>query len=581
MCVIDEAAQATEPALLAPLLSGRTGAPRCVLVGDPQQLRATAFSVSSGAALGAQPLAAGLANFEEAHHTPSKSTATAPAAAAPATGAVTAEKADIKASSSSSSSSLSMSKDLSVAEQEDLMLSRSLFERLETAGHFVHLLDTQYRMHPSISAFPRHVFYSGALKDAASVGPPNPNYVELFHAQFPPFLFLDVLPSLPSSSGSSGGGSTGAASTSTRSNPREAAVLLQCYLEMKQVSSMSSKPLPGRVGVLTPYREQLKVLERVFDRAGVLQEVELHTVDGYQGREKDVILVSTARAPQPGRASKASSSSSSSAGSGGGSGGGGGGGVGFLADTRRMNVALTRAKTCLVVCGSAQALQVDPHWKALVNMATRQKVCTQVPSRGDPQSLNLAGLVAATAAGDGNQQQQQPSERKTTKAQKGKVKVGGSQKGNHRPPPPPPPPPRPPPPPPPPPSSYAQYLQGLESQPPLLLPSYAATHFPGGPSAPPGPAPEAPVVESRPEKRPRPPSPDEEGEVSDNDNENNARGVASVDASSSGVSGSFWFDTAGNNATGTPAGSNESSDMSCSDEEVIGFGGASHEDPSD
>ena len=89
------------------------------------------------------------------------------------------------------------------------------------------------------------------------------------------------------------------------------------------------------------------------------------------------------------------------------------------------------------------------------------------------------------------------------------------------------------------------------------------------------------MVESRPEKRPRPPSPDEEGEVSDNDNENNARGVASVDASSSGVSGSFWFDTAGNNATGTPAGSNESSDMSCSDEEVIGFGGASHEDPSD
>ena len=566
MCVIDEAAQATEPALLAPLLSGRTGASRCVLVGDPQQLRATAFSVNSGTALGAQPLAAGLANFEDAHRMPSKSSTTATAATASA--AVTPEKAVTSASSSSTASSSqlvsSSSPALSLTEQEDLMLSRSLFERLETAGHFVHLLNTQYRMHPSISAFPRHVFYSGALKDATSVGPPNPDYVELFHAQFPPFLFLDVLPE-----GSGGGGGGGAtASTSTRSNPREAAVLLQCYLEMKAIASMGQKLLPGRVGVLTPYREQLKVLERAFDRAGVLHEVELHTVDGYQGREKDVILVSTARGPQPNRASKASGSSSSSS-----SGGGGGGGVGFLADTRRMNVALTRAKSSLVVCGSAQALQVDPHWRALVNMATRQRVCAQVPSRGDPQSLNLASLVASAAASTDNQQ---AKERKA-RAQKDRASTGGGHKKSNRRPPPPPPPPPPLLPPSLPPSS-AQLLPGSESQPPLLLPSYAATHHPGGLLALQVPATTASTghaTETRPEKRPRPPSPDEEGEVSDNGEDDDNAGDVNADDAGSGVSGSFWFDTAGTKAEDVNTNDNtEGSDgMSSSDEEVIGFGG--------
>ena len=46
---------------------------------------------------------------------------------------------------------------------------RSLFQRLEEAGHEVHLLDTQYRMHPGISEFPRKIFYGGYLKDGPNV----------------------------------------------------------------------------------------------------------------------------------------------------------------------------------------------------------------------------------------------------------------------------------------------------------------------------------------------------------------------------------------------------------------------------
>ena len=66
---------------------------------------------------------------------------------------------------------------------------RSLFQRLEEAGHEVHLLNTQYRMHPGISEFPRKIFYDGYLKDGANVR--SSNFGEPLHSavmsKFPAF----------------------------------------------------------------------------------------------------------------------------------------------------------------------------------------------------------------------------------------------------------------------------------------------------------------------------------------------------------------------------------------------------------
>ena len=89
----------------------------------------------------------------------------------------------------------------------------------------------------------------------------------------------------------------------------------------------------------------------------------MNTVDGFQGREKDVILFSCVR----------------SAGAGGGS---GQGSIGFLDDLRRMNVALTRARHSLFVVGSADSLSISPHWTALLDHCATSGAFLSVPDPG-------------------------------------------------------------------------------------------------------------------------------------------------------------------------------------------------------
>jgi senataxin len=201
--IVDEAAQATEAAILVPLVfCGSKPMRNVVLVGDPQQLRATAFSVSS--------------------------------------------------SSQAASSETNI---LTMTDRADEILQRSLFERLEMSGHSVHLLNLQYRMHPSISVFPRNVFYDGLLKDSPSVL----SLKEGFHRLFPPFMFLNVTAQRQASS------------HGQRSNEAEAEAVFQVYAALKTAATGDS-PLPGRVGILTPYREQLRLLRRIAGLITYLQK---------------------------------------------------------------------------------------------------------------------------------------------------------------------------------------------------------------------------------------------------------------------------------------------------------------------
>lgn len=117
----------------------------------------------------------------------------------------------------------------------------------------------------------------------------------------------------------------------------------------------------GRIGIITPYKCQLSLLRSRFSSAfgsSITSEMEFNTVDGFQGREVDILVLSTVRAAGP--CSTVSGINSSS--------------IGFVADVRRMNVALTRAKLSLWILGNARTLQTNANWAVLIKDAKERNL---------------------------------------------------------------------------------------------------------------------------------------------------------------------------------------------------------------
>ena len=114
---------------------------------------------------------------------------------------------------------------------------------------------------------------------------------------------------------------------------------------------LAAGDLEGRdIGVVTPYTAQVRMLTDLFDEGGGLDEggrfhgLEVRSVDGYQGREKEVIVFCTVRSNPKGE-------------------------IGFLSDRRRLNVAITRARRGLVMVGHPQTLRRDGTWRAWLDWA--------------------------------------------------------------------------------------------------------------------------------------------------------------------------------------------------------------------
>ncbi|KAK9830550.1 hypothetical protein WJX72_012414 [[Myrmecia] bisecta] len=217
-------------------------------------------------------------------------------------------------------------------------LAQSLFERLQQAGYPVAMLSEQYRMHPAISAWPSAFFYDGKLVDGRGIREGGERDAA-FHKQpcFPPLAFYDCLEGRERAGSREGSGGS-------LSNALEAELACTLYTGvMRQYAAEL-----GSVAVLTPYRAQLSTLRSVFRRAhgeDGIANIDFATVDGFQGKEADVVIFSCVRAHQLRS---------------------GMGSVGFLADVRRMNVALTRARRALWIIGHSQTLLSSPPWKALI-----------------------------------------------------------------------------------------------------------------------------------------------------------------------------------------------------------------------
>lgn len=219
----------------------------------------------------------------------------------------------------------------------------SLFERLQRAGYPVQMLKTQYRMHPEIRNFPSREFYEEALEDGPDIEEQTKRSWHEYRC-FGPFCFFDIYDgkeSQPSGSGS-------------WQNVDEVEFVLAMY--HKLVSRYPELKSSSRLAIISPYRHQVKLLRQKFrETFGVESDrvVDINTVDGFQGREKDVAIFSCVRASKDK-------------------------GIGFVADYRRMNVGITRARSSVLVVGSASTLRRDARWQNLVESAEKRNALYKV-----------------------------------------------------------------------------------------------------------------------------------------------------------------------------------------------------------
>ena len=241
---------------------------------------------------------------------------------------------------------------------------QSLFVRMQTNyPDSVYLLNVQYRMHPQISQFPSAEFYQSKLKDGPNMEEKNKRP---WHSIKPlsPYRFFDIA-------------SRHTKNELTRSlfNLEEARICLQ--LVQKLITLIPQQAFAGKVGIISPYKEQIRTIKDVFVREYgkiILNEIDFNTVDGFQGQEKEIIIMSCVRASADGN-------------------------VGFLSDVRRMNVALTRARTTLWILGNRESLLRNKVWNRLLKDAEQRNAVSNA-SPGFLSSKNeITSIATSTGAG--------------------------------------------------------------------------------------------------------------------------------------------------------------------------------------
>ncbi|KJE90390.1 hypothetical protein CAOG_01709 [Capsaspora owczarzaki ATCC 30864] len=225
-------------------------------------------------------------------------------------------------------------------------LSRSLFERVAqavtsapdraAADSPIRLLSTQYRMAPQIAKFPNREFYEGRLTNFY----PDDHFRLPCHEQlqFRPFVFYNVHEGKEKQDKS-------------KINWEEVDTVSRVLQKLHtKYPEMFEGTQPVSIGVLSPYSDQVGLIRKKIDQKlpHMQKFIEVDTVDAFQGREKDIVLFSCVFTDR----------------------------IGFLADTRRMNVALTRARKCLFVIGRAESLMngSEPSWRHLVRYAIDKEV---------------------------------------------------------------------------------------------------------------------------------------------------------------------------------------------------------------
>ncbi|KAJ3689681.1 hypothetical protein LUZ61_018845 [Rhynchospora tenuis] len=231
----------------------------------------------------------------------------------------------------------------------------SLFARLVLLKHEKHLLNTQYRMHPSISIFPNNRFYDGKVLDGSNVLEDgyNKKYSRFL---FGSYAFVNI---------ADGSEETDDFGKSWR-NWMEVAVVVHFIKNLYE----NWKNMGGKltVGIVSPYTAQVILIkDRIGNKydhdAGFL--VRVKSIDGFQGQEEDIIILSTVHCNNRGS-------------------------VGFLHDNQRTKVAITRARHCMWIVGSATTLlESGTIWSDIVFDARKRRCYFEAKDNDDLRKLIL------------------------------------------------------------------------------------------------------------------------------------------------------------------------------------------------
>ena len=211
-----------------------------------------------------------------------------------------------------------------ILSDEAYQLQDTLFESLiEKYSHKSQLLNVQYRMNNELMKFPNQEFYDNQLESAESNEHITLN--DLIPDDEKVLTFIDT-------SGMDNNKEEQLNDSKSRINKLEAEICLNIVNKYHEQGINNED-----MGIISPYADQVKIISDKTD-------VDVKTVDGFQGREKEIIIISTVRSNDDGE-------------------------LGFLNDLRRLNVAITRAKRKLIIVGNSNTLSYNKTYNKLVKNA--------------------------------------------------------------------------------------------------------------------------------------------------------------------------------------------------------------------
>lgn len=224
-------------------------------------------------------------------------------------------------------------------------LDRTLMQKVaDNKPETVSLLKIQYRMHEDIMRFSSHWFYQDELQAAPEV---SQRGILMYDT---PVVWFDTA--------DCNFEEDQLAESMSRINKQEATLLveqLQAYIEKITKERVLDESID--FGLISPYKSQVQYIRGLIKRNSFFKPfrklITVHTVDGFQGQERDVIMISLVRANDQGS-------------------------IGFLNDLRRMNVAITRARMKLIIMGDASTLTKHAFYRELYKYITAHGHVVQI-----------------------------------------------------------------------------------------------------------------------------------------------------------------------------------------------------------